>query len=337
VLEEDIINLFYAPSDGPSPEESRGRPLDGLDDCALLENPVSPESPYLLLTTDSLSEGTHFRRDWSGPEDLAIKLFQANLSDLIAGGGQPDFCLLNLGLPAEFASDFPPRFARALGKELEAHACRLIGGDTFRAADLQLSLTLGGRASRRLGRGGGRAGDSLYLTGAVGLALAGYRALQGELTLPETPLTPADPGIFSGYEPGELSLKQRALERHLRPRARAAWGPLISKREEVRALMDVSDGLITDARRLALASRVCLEIELDSVPLIPELSEFLTLEEALESGEEYELLFLASPGLSFPFPCANIGRALPEEPGLVFARNGTPVDLKRSPYRHFRQ
>ena len=310
MLEKEIIQLFYPES------------VDTLDDCSLLPSDDIDPASVRLITTDSMAENTHFKREWSGPADLATKLYQSNLSDICASGGEPEFALLNLGLPEELPDDFLETFAKTLRTQFDETGCRLIGGDTFRSADLQLCLTLGGRATRLLSRAipaiSAGTGAAMYLTGDIGLSLAGFRHLNGDHIL-------------------EGELKSRALNKHLRPRARLDWSRDIRVHEGVFACMDLSDGLTQDSLRLAKASRLRLILDLDRIPMAPGLKEHLEPETALGSGEEYELLFLGEPGLRFEFPCTEIGtcESTAGEGDVTFLRGGKDLNLSDTGFRHF--
>ena len=316
--ENEIIELFHQPGDAAR-----------LDDCALIP---PGEERVMLATTDSMAEGTHFRLEWSAPEDLAAKLFQSNLSDLAASGGRPTTGLLSLGLPAEHEPDFIRRFAGELSAQFREHNARMVGGDTFRARSMVLSLTLLGTALRNLTRDGGQPGDALYVSGSLGLSLAGLRLL------------PARDGVDE-FHIADAALRDEALNKHLRPRARAQWGRLLAADESVHAAMDVSDGIAQDAPRLARASGLRLEIDLDALPLHPGLEDYFAPGDAAQSGEEYELLFLADENFQAPFPCTRIGRALTNEeiasspdgePGPVhWVRGGQKSTLPAGGFRHF--
>jgi len=282
------------------------------DDCALIDHDI-------VITTDALAEHTHFRREWYTPEEIASKLFHVNLSDLVASGGTPEWCLLNLGLPQQLEEEFLVRFSKRLLDEIGQYGCRLVGGDTFRTSTLLFALTLGGHVTGRyVPRTGGRIGDTLYLTGSVGLALAGYEHLAGI-----TSLSQEEPALVS-----------KALERHLRPRARTEWAARITGNEQVHAVMDLSDGLVQDAKKLAIAGNMALEIDLEKIPVDPAIAAIVPPEKAVQSGEEFELLFLAESELRFDFPCTQIGRAIPGQ-GVRFLRNGTPFPLEENGFHHF--
>lgn len=297
MTEAELIALFY-PTDG----------VRRLDDCAFAP-------PANIITTDGMAEGVHFRRDWSTPEDLAIKLAHSNLSDIAADGGQARWALLNLGLPSDLAADFAPRFARTLRAELAAAGAELIGGDCFRAPALFFSLTLAGEAERRLERSGGRAGDLVCVTGELGLALLGYQILSGKT------------------KSVSAELRERALAKHLRPRARLAEGRELARNPAVHAMMDVSDGLAADLPRLAAASELSLEIHLESIPCAaPEIAPRL----AAESGEEFELVFLAAePPALRGAPVHVIGRARPAGPESVVWRDHGQIVATPTGFAHF--
>ena len=143
------------------------------DDCALIEHGGEP----YLYTTDSLAQDTHFRLDWSSPEDIAFKLLHVNLSDLWAAGGMPEFCLLNLGLPDPADEALIQRFSSCFRHLLREHRIALVGGDTFRSIGYLFSLTLFGPALQPRFRRA-QPGDGLFLSGHVGLSQLGYKLLE---------------------------------------------------------------------------------------------------------------------------------------------------------------
>ena len=322
--EKEIISLFLQE--------------DEMDDCSSI-----PASENKIVTTDSMVENVHFRLDWSSPEDLAIKLFHINLSDLISSGAKAEWCLFNLGLPRKISTTkegelFLRSFANAFQQECTQYQCPLIGGDTFRSDILFLNLTMGGSCEgRRLRRSGGRPNDHLYLSGEIGFSLTGYLHLNGEISLPDGPL------------------KERALEKHLRPRARSKWARLLWDCLPVHSLMDLSDGLCQDVFCLAEQSNLMIDVDLDSLPLAdPSLAGFISDDKSISnrffceqaaacSGEELELLFLGEHGLSFPFPCTAIGRATSMTDQAIksntkrvrFLRKGQEVQLNDSSFYHF--
>ncbi len=242
------------------------------DDAAVLE--VGGET--LVLTHDSMVEGVHFL---SGQDsaDIAWKLVATNISDLAAKGAQP----LGVLLGYQFGGD-DARFVVGLREALEHYGAPLLGGDTVGAKGAQhLGLTAIGRATHRPvpSRSGAKAGDGLWITGPVGAALLGLEALK------------AGSGDSAAYRrPVALLAEGQAL------------APLVS------AMMDISDGLLLDAARMAEASGVTLAIDRAAVPIAtPEARR----DEALRWGEDYQLLFTLPEGIAPPVPAHQIGTAQP--------------------------
>ncbi len=254
------------------------------DDAAVIE--FGGEA--LVLTHDTLVEGVHVLPG-QDPADVAWKLVATNMSDLAAKGAEPVGVLLGYMLGRDDA-----RFLTGLGQALEHYGAPLLGGDTVSGSGPQvLGLTAFGRATHRPvpSRSGARPGDLIYLTGPVGAAMLGLEALR------------AGSGDSLAYR---------------RPRALLAEGqalaPLVS------AMMDVSDGLLLDATRMAKASGVTLAIDRAAVPIAaPEARR----DEALRWGDDYQLLFTVPPGTALPIAALPIG--------TVFAVGKTPILLDGSP------
>jgi thiamine-monophosphate kinase len=256
-----------------------------VDDAAVLETGAGA----FVLTHDMIVEGVHYLPD-DPPADVAWKLVAVNLSDLAAKGARPMGVLLGFTL-GDAAWD--KAFAEGLGQVLGAFGISLLGGDTVSAPTRVLGLTAIGQAKRvPPNRSGARPGDQLWVTGTIGDAGAGLRALLG------------------GAEAPEL------IERYRNPRPRLEAGERLVPL--VRAMMDVSDGLLIDTGRMAEASGCRATIALDAVPLSEAYRNHAgeTRLEAATAGDDYELLFAAAPDQ------APIILALSEELGLPFTRIG---------------
>jgi len=244
------------------------------DDCAVLE--VGGES--LILTHDMMVEGVHWLAG-QDPADVAWKLLATNLSDLASKGAEPIGVLLGYTLTADNA-----RFAAGLGEALAHYNVPLLGGDTVRTPGAQtLGLTALGRATCRPvpSRSGARAGDSVWITGPIGRAMLGFEALQSG----------------SG---ADSSAYRRPVPRLAEGRSLA---PLVT------AMMDVSDGLLLDATRMAEASGVTIALDPAAIPLPADLPP-ARRRDALSWGDDYELLFALPPGLAPPCPASRIGTVL---------------------------
>lgn len=242
------------------------------DDCAVLD--MGGET--LVLTHDAMAEGVHFLPG-QDQADVAWKLVASNLSDLAAKGAEP----LGVLLGYQFGAD-DARFLAGLQEVLSHYGVPLLGGDTISASGSQvLGLTALGRATHRPvpSRSGARVGDALWITGPVGAAMLGFEALLDG--------TAADSLAFR--RPQALLTEGRAL------------APLVT------AMMDVSDGLLLDASRMATASEVAFVIDSTQVPIA-------ALEqrraEALRWGEDYQLLFTLPVGLEPPAQAHRIGEAV---------------------------
>jgi thiamine-monophosphate kinase len=250
------------------------------DDCAVLD--LGEEA--LVLTHDAMAEGVHFLPE-SDPADVAWKLVATNLSDLAAKGAEP----LGVLLGYQFGAD-DARFLEGLREVLERYDTPLLGGDTISATGSQvLGLTAIGRATCRPvpSRSGARAGDGLWITGPVGAAMTGFEALK------------AGHGDSAAYR---------------RPRPLLAEGRSLAPR--VTAMMDVSDGVLLDAARMARASGVTMAIDSAAVPIAaPEARRA----EALRWGDDYQLLFTLPAGEEPPVAAYRIGTVLPcgENPLLL--------------------
>ncbi len=241
------------------------------DDCAVLE--IGGEE--LVLTHDALVEGVHFLAG-QDPADIAWKLVAVNMSDLAAKGAEP----LGVLLGYMFAGD-DARFLAGLEEALAAFGAPLLGGDTVSGNGPQvLGLTAIGRATHRPvpSRGGARPGDGLWITGPVGAAMLGLEALRT-----------GTGGSLAYRRPRALLAEGRALAPHV-------------------TAMDVSDGLLLDAARMARASGVTLAIDSAAVPLAaPEDRRA----EALRWGEDYQLLFTAPQEFRPTVTAFQIGEAMP--------------------------
>jgi len=267
------------------------------DDAAVLGD--------LVVTHDVLVEGVHYLPD-DPAEDVAWKLLAVNLSDLASKGAVPEGVLLGYPLAGDDAWD--GAFLAGLEAALTAFACPLIGGDTVKApagTPRTLSLTALGRSPRAPARSGAQPGDLLYVTGTIGDGGAGLAVAQ------------------SGEGPTAL------LARYRRPTPRLAEGQALAP--GVHAMMDVSDGLLIDASRMAAASGLAVTIDLAAVPLSADYQAFRGRDRearltAATAGDDYELLFAAPTGLPLPLAATCLG-SFGDGEGLALHDAGVPLPL----------
>lgn len=265
------------------------------DDCGAL--PTAPAGQMLLVTTDLMESGQHFRLDWHPPDLLARKLLAVNLSDLDASGARPFGYTLTLALGRDIDGPWLDTFLEGLAVATREAGVRVLGGDTVgRPSGLGLGLTAFGFASRWLRRDGLRPGDRLYVDQRPGASLRGLRKLQaGQRWDPARP--DAD------------------LEAHLAPRPRLGLGVRLAEIPEIHACLDLSDGLSRDLRNLAEASGLSIVVD-------PGLDE-----EALRGGEDYARCFgtsLSPEELErrLGLPLIPVGEALPRGESPLLAYDG---------------
>lgn len=281
-----------------------------LDDTAVIEL----GNDTLILTHDMMAEGVHWLSN-ADPADVAWKLVASNLSDLAAKGARPLGVLLGFMLGED---EWDRKFAVGLQDVLKHYNVALLGGDTVtnRGDKRALGLTAIGAATHRPvpSRSGAQIGDLLYVTGTLGDALAGFEL------------------IDAGFdEVGPLA------DAYNRPEPRLAEGQALAPL--VHAMMDVSDGLLLDAERMAGASKVGISIDLASIPLSHAYVSYrgATLDSRIQAaswGDDYELLFASPPDAEIPAFATLIG-VVTEGAGLSLHDDGRRVALPPSlGYQH---
>jgi thiamine-monophosphate kinase len=292
------------------------------DDAALLSFGAGND---LVAKTDTLVEGVHFPPQ-SPAASIGHRALAVNLSDLAAMGARPSWALLALTLPrAEEA--WLAEFAAGLGALAREHRVALVGGDTTRGPLTVTVQVLGSVPSgSALRRSGARPGDLVFVSGTPGDAAAGLALEQGRLAAP--------PGA-----------REYLRERFLLPTPRVALGERL--RGFASACIDVSDGLLGDAGKLAQASGVGVELSYEELPLSEALAATLGEERArllaLSGGDDYELCFAVPPArvpqLQAELPPRDwnyqrIG-VLSETRGERVLRGGTVMEFSHSGYQHF--
>jgi len=258
--------------------------LVGIGDDAAVVEPV--RNQVEVVTVDAVVEGVHFDRRFTPPAAIGHRALAVNLSDLAAMGATPRLALLSMALPSELSCDDFDAIAGGFAALAATHQIHVGGGNLTRSpGPLMIDVTAIGWTKRRgvLTRSGAQPGDGIYVTGSVGGALAGLQVLRESTTAP--------------------SQFASCATRYLYPQPRVKAGVLLSRNRAATACMDLSDGLADGIRQIAAASGVGATIERAAIPVDSaarlwfESRQVDPVMAALGGGDDYELVFTASPKL----------------------------------------
>lgn len=291
------------------------------DDCAVMPSGEGE----LLFSTDLLMEGIHFLRNESSPEDVGWKAAAVNLSDIAAMGGTPVATFLSIALPKDAQGEWAERFIEGYTDISRQYDVPLLGGDTTSSLrDIAVNVGVLGRcpSGRRLMRNGAKVGESIYVTGPLGDSAGGLQA------------------ILKGIE--RTDDVTRLICRHKRPIPRIEAGRILMESGKAGAMMDISDGIGSDLRHIMKASGVGAVIDLERLPLSPELVSVCKeqgwdiYEMATSGGEDFELMFTAPAGLENELDIAvyPIGKIVPGNE-LSWRFSNEPMDRDFDGYKHF--
>lgn len=294
-------------------------PLGPGDDAAVLAAPDG----RVVVTTDTMIEGPDFRRSWSSPEQLGRKAVTSNLADVAAMGAAPTGITVALAVPSQLPAEWAERFADGIRDELQASApgCGVIGGDLATSERIVIAITAFGDLENRapVRRTGAHVGDVLALAGEAGTSAAGLRILFSHVDDEASSHGMGELGHHLGTRDEHTAALLRA---HLEPRAPIAAGRAAALAGAT-GMLDVSDGLLLDATRLANASGVTLDLRAEAFtpwtrPLDDHLAVALplarsrerapsALELVLGGGENHALLATFPPDATLPHPFRPIG------------------------------
>ena len=304
----------------------------GIGDDAAIVMPARGMAD--VVTTDALVEGVHFERALVPPADIGARALAVNLSDLAAMGAVPRIAVVSFGLPAALPlADYDGMVAGLAALAAREHVA-IVGGNITRSpGPLFVDVTAIGAVHPRkaLTRGGGRAGDALYVTGRPGGAAAGLAALTSG----------------GAAAPRDADLAD-AVARYRCPEPRGRLGVLVARNRAASACIDLSDGLADAVHQLASASGTGAIIDAGVVPWHPAVARMWpraedALVRALSGGDDYELLFAVPPRRRRAFeavairpggvPVTRIGRLTPEG-RVLLDLDGRQVPLP-SGFTHF--
>jgi thiamine-monophosphate kinase len=309
------------------------RILLGIGDDAAVIRPEGGRS--LILTTDAMAEGVHFDRSYFPLESLGWKCLAVNLSDVAAMGGTPVCCVMTAALPESWSVEEVDALYEGLGKCARRYGCPIVGGDTVRtgggavfSAAVLGEVPEGGAVLRS----GARAGDLLCVTGVLGGASVGLEVLRA-----------------GGRESGRFP---ESVRRFLEPAPRTGEGASLAGRPGITAMIDISDGLVSEIRHVCEDSGLGCIVFADRIPVSEEAARWADgtgespVRRALESGEEYELLFTADPrvfpdrGLGTPAgiegPVTVIGEMRSADRGIRIREGRSEFPLEGRGWDHYR-
>jgi thiamine-monophosphate kinase len=269
---------------------------------------------YAVTSIDAVHEGVHFSLETHSAADVGHKALATALSDLAAMGAEPGEAYVALGLPRGFGDDRAEELVEAMAALARRCGVAIAGGDVTAARALAVTVAVTGwadDAGALVGRDGARPGDAVGVTGELGGSAAGLLLLE------------RDAGASGAL-----------VDRHRRPQPLLETGRALAELG-ARAMIDVSDGVATDAAHLARMSGVRVRIVLAELPQAAGIGAVTgaPAELAATGGDDYELLFTAPPDAREEIehgagaPVTWIGEVLEGEGLELLGTDGTPVEL----------
>lgn len=299
------------------------------DDCMITEPSGADE--VVLHTIDTFVEDVHFKRSFAPFDSIGRRCMSASVSDIAAMAGIPVYSLVSLSMPADLAFDDAIALFTGLQETANRYGCPITGGETTSTpGPVTITVTVIGRAAKgtAVTRQGARPGDSLYVSGCLGDAMAG--------------LAVCEKGM-KGYD--RLRLK------FLEPDARVALARMLAERFTPTAMIDLSDGLATDIGNICRESGCGARIESQSLPFSDAYRAFAESQGidpvmfALQSGEDFELLFTVDETVGKPLPdsaaiegvtITRIGRITGRADGIKLSLpDGSVETVSGKGYEHF--
>lgn len=267
----------------------------GIDDDTAITRP----SPGMLqlTTTDLLIEGVHFDLTYTSMKHLGWKLMVVNLSDIAAMGGVPVYALISMALPEKITVEMVEDLYEGVLQAAQTYSCAIIGGDTNTSiGNTMVTATITGEVPDRFlkRRNGAQPGDLICVSGNLGLSHAGLQILLREKK------RFLDSQKQHGYK-SDLGEYTAAVTKHLAPKARFDISMIAAQQEWVHAMIDISDGLVSDLRHICNqsgAGALLYEEKLPFDPLVEKVADEFEesgIDYLLFGGEEYELLFTIDP------------------------------------------
>ena len=300
------------------------------DDCAV----VASSDRDLLTSTDMLIENVHFDLKYFSPEMIGKKAIAVNLSDIAAMGGRPLYILISLGIPSSTPVEFVEKLYIGFETMAKKYGCSIVGGDISKSINgLIVSITIIGEIKKNasIKRSGAKNKDLIFVTGNLGDSAAGLESLKRY----------------------HYPKKNIAIRKHLCPIPRLEEGQILAEKVGVSSMIDLSDGLASDLRRLCEESNCGARIYLDKIPLSSRLKKLeksgnrKVIDYSLYGGEDYELLFtikrskikgLQKSWQKMKTAITNVGEILDKKHGITMVLpDGKEKLLSKTGYNHFKK
>ncbi len=293
------------------------------DDCFAYK--IS-DNRYGLISTDMSVEDVHFTKIWSTPEQIGFKAMAGNISDISAMGGNPRFAFISIGIPAAISEEYVLSIYDGIIEAANSAGAVLSGGDTVLSEKIIISISIYGESVKSpVGRYGASAGEFIYVTGNIGASNAGLSILKT-----------CNKQLSEKYS--------NLIQRHLKPDIRSSIIEKILNQFYPTAMIDISDGLLSDLNHICVLSGTGFELNIDRLPVTDELKSYYlesgvnSAKSALESGEEYELLFTSKIDLPDSYinniQITKIGKIIDENCYAII--NGKKETIDITGYDHFK-
>ena len=300
--ENQIIAELAAIFGPPGPDVIAGIGDDGAITKSIPEN--------LVLTTDMSVEGVHFKRAWSSFREIGGKIAAANLADVFAMGGKPKYLLVSAGFTSDMNLSDIKELAEGIKAEADLVDCKVIGGDISKASELVISIAVIGSVSKGITRGGAKVGDKVFISNLTGFSAAGlYQLKKGG----------ADSEFVKVFKKPDVRYQ------------------LVTTFTEASALIDVSDGLLSECNHIAEASKACLNLEKAKIETIPGFTEIAALAVA-ENQDVWNWVLTGGEDHAFLGCGSNVPKGA-YEIGVVTSGSGVKVDgaseINDLGWRHF--
>lgn len=300
--ESELIATLAAIFKKPTPDLLVGIGDDGAVAAAT--------NKKIVMSTDMAVEGVHFKREWSSLKEIGGKITAANLADIYAMGGLPKYLLVSTGLPAGISIEEIKELANGIKAEADLVNCAVVGGDISKATELVISIAAVGEVDKPVTRSGAKVGDKVFISNLPGFSAAGLAQLN-----------------IGVRESKYLSLHKKPVV----PYGTAA------KFAGINAMADISDGLLSECKNIAEASKIGITLDGELIAQVPGFTELNKLAQemnidvwswVLAGGEDHAFL-----GTNSVVPEGGF------EIGEVVAGSGVKVkgasEIKDLGWRHF--